>query len=483
MANAIRVVRGKGARNSKVLVNDDYKYHLNNKSNASLHWRCWRKNCRSRLRTNVFNLDDAAANIQILFDGNAHNHPQEARMIEETDAVNKINEDIVNNPTIPIKRVYNQHLTLAYQNAGAAGAPPPSIPDFHEIRSSLARTKAHQCPPVPRDINQVNILGPFAQTYLGERFLLYVNNNVGIALFSTDMELNALAGCITIFVDGTFRTAPFPYKQVFTVHGEVNDRVLNFASALLTGKTQQHYDMVFQTLVREMRRVRPNNPISIRMIVSDFETAVITSVQNAFPGARVGGCHFHFVQSLWRHVQTNGLSIAYNNNNQVHIFLNHCFALGFVPPADVVNAFSALVRDRITQQLIQQYPSLQDFITYVWNTYLAGNLPILLWNVFDRGMSTRTNNCVESYHSRWNESVCVRHPSLWILIRKLQDQQVLSRNSLLRSNNGYPPVSRRRKWVRLEASINRKKARLLNGQYQNVLQYWSAVSNLMSAVR
>ena len=232
-----------------------------------------------------------------------------------------------------------------------------------------------------------------------------------------------------------------------------------------------------------MGRVRPNNPLNIRLIVSDFETAVITSVQNAFPGARVGGCYFHFVQSLWRHVQNNGLSTIYNNNNQVHIFLNHCFALGFVPPANVVNSFSTLVRDNTTQLLILQYPNLQVFIDYLWNTYMVGNFPIILWNVYHRGMSERTNNCVESYHSRWNESVGVRHPSLWILIRKLQDQQSLSRNTLTRANNGYPPVTRRRKWVRLEASINRKKARLLNGQYQTVLQYWSAVSTLMASIR
>ena len=481
MANA-RVIRGKGLQGSKVLVDNNYKYHYNNRSNTRLYWRCWRKNCRSPLRTNVFNMNNPAAVIQIIFNGNAHNHPQEARLIDETAAVNSMKDDLVQNPTRPIKRVYNEHLSRAYQNAGAAGIPPPSIPEFHEIRSSLARMKAQQCPPVPRNINQVNIVGPFAQTHLGERFLLYINNNIGIAIFATDIELNSLAGCVTIYVDRTFQTAPAPYKQVFTVHGEVHDRILNLASALLTGKTQQHYDLLFQNLIIEMRRVRPNNPINVRLVVTDFETAVITSVQNAFPGIQVGGCYFHFVQSLWRHVQTLGLSVAYNNNNLLHTFLNRCFALGFLPPPDVINSFSTLIRARITQQLIQQYPNLQTFITYVWNTYLVGIFPIHVWNVFGRGMSTRTNNCVESYHSQWNEIVGVRHPSVWILIRKMQDQQALTRNSLIRANNGHQPVTRRRKWRVLEGSINRKKARLLNGQW-NVLQYWSAVSNLMSSIR
>ena len=76
---------------------------------------------------------------------------------------------------------------------------------------------------------------------------------------------------------------------MFTIHGEVNDRVINLASALLTGKTQRHYDILFVTLVTEMRRVRANNPVRIRMVVCDFETAILNSVGNAFPTAQVYG--------------------------------------------------------------------------------------------------------------------------------------------------------------------------------------------------
>ena len=146
-------------------------------------------------------------------------------------------DTIVNNPTLPIKRAYKKQVILAHQTARAAGKRPLFIPDFHEICSSLARTKAQQCPSVPANLNQVNIVGPWAQRYFGERYLLDLDNVVGIALFSTNVELNALGDCFVIYVDGTFRTAPAPYKQVFTVHGEVNNRVINLATALLSGKT------------------------------------------------------------------------------------------------------------------------------------------------------------------------------------------------------------------------------------------------------
>ena len=97
----------------------------------------------------------------LTLDGNNQNHFCGDRAIEETIAVSQMKDAIAN--TNPITRVYNEYVALAHQNAGAAGMPPPSsIPNFYKIRSSLTRCKAQQCPPVPADFGQVNIVGPFA---------------------------------------------------------------------------------------------------------------------------------------------------------------------------------------------------------------------------------------------------------------------------------------------------------------------------------
>lgn len=46
-----------------------------------------------------------------------------------------------------------------------------------------------------------------------------------------------------------------------------------------------------------------------------------------------------------------------------------------------------------------------------------------MWNVFTRPMELRTNNALESYHRRWNETIGGQHPSIWQLIRVLKDQE------------------------------------------------------------
>ena len=198
------------------------------------------------------------------------------------DCLNDMREQVRAEPTIPIKRIYNS-VTAAHQNAGAAGAPAPQIPDFSQVKSTLYRVKASQCPPIPHNIQQVQINGMFVQPFLGERYLLHLDNGIRVAIFATDFELRQMGNAQTLYVDGTFKTAPNPYKQLFTVHYEFMDRVVPLAVAFLSGKTQPHYDTVMNVLLQEIRRVTGNNVVNVQTVVSDFEQAVFNSVRAAFP--------------------------------------------------------------------------------------------------------------------------------------------------------------------------------------------------------
>ena len=74
----------------------------------------------------------------------------------------------------------------------------------------------------------------------GERNLLHIDNDWGVAVFGTDDDINKSTN---IYVDGTFRTAPHPYTQFFTIHAELNYRVLYCVSALMTDKTIGAYSV------------------------------------------------------------------------------------------------------------------------------------------------------------------------------------------------------------------------------------------------
>lgn len=178
----------------------------------------------------------------------------------------------------------------------------------------------------------------------------------------------------------------------------------------------------------------------------------------------MNGCYFHFTQNLWKHTQAVGMAVAYNNDVNVNIIFTYIYSIGFLPHENVVECYNQLLTDNSTQQLIVQYPQLNQFLDYFNNKYVAGGIfHLQIWNVFERGMSSRTNNIVESYHARWNKMVGVRHPSVWTFVGKLKDQPALTRNMLHNAENGNPPVQRR-KWRILEQRISTLKKNLLEGR-------------------
>ena len=276
-----------------------------------MYFRCWQKGCRAALRTNVFAYDLQHPNpiIQI-FHNDEHEHNREDDQIRQREIINDMKD---------------------------------------QARS------------IPHDINQGQINGTFAQTFLGERYLFHLDNAIGVAIFATDFELRQIANSATIYIDGAFKTAPAPYRQIFTIHCEFMDRVIPLAVALLTGKTQQHYDTVINSILQGCRQLSGNNIINIQSVVSDFEQAIINAVRVALPNARLCGCYFHFAQNPWKHLQDLGLKVAYGNDIYLKKCLRLCFCLGFLPLANVGQQLNLLIADVQTQALILQYPRLQDF--------------------------------------------------------------------------------------------------------------------------
>ena len=60
-------------------------------------------------------------------------------------------------------------------------------------------------PPVPHDVDEVQIEDAWADTWFNERFLQHLDNDWGIAVFATEENLSNLAQCEVVYMDGTFK--------------------------------------------------------------------------------------------------------------------------------------------------------------------------------------------------------------------------------------------------------------------------------------
>lgn len=385
MASLIEGIRGRN-----ILAHNGFRYHKNKSTANAIYWRCWRKTCGASLKTNHFNFEEDAPAIQVLYEPQ-HLHIGDQHQIQKDKAIHRLKEAVREDVTRPIKRVYE---AVARHRGHQGGGDRDQLQEFHSVRTIMQRARSDLLPPIPQECADVRIEGEWANTWSHERFLLHLDNDWGVAVFATDENLQKLRRCRDVYMDGTFRTCPSPYQQFFTIHGKYRERVLPFASVLLTGKTIGHYRKVLQVLKREIRRRcghrwRPNR------VVYDFEQSIINAVETELPRSRVTCCYFHFCQSMWRRLQELGLSGRYQRHERLRKCIRRFLSMGYLPLAIVRQNFHQFCVSRGTQRILQQYPELHDFIRYIERNYFDGNFPPVMWNVYDRNADTRTNNYVE----------------------------------------------------------------------------------------
>ena len=85
---------------------------------------------------------------------------------------------------------------------------------------------------------------------------------------------------------------------------------------------------------------------------------------------------------------------------------------------------------------------------------------------------------ISGFHNKWNRAVELCHPSIWIFIRHLKDEQRSTTQSVRAADAGETPEPRRRKWRQMEGRINRLKRQYRNGQ-RDLSQYWDGMVHVI----
>ncbi|EGZ16351.1 hypothetical protein PHYSODRAFT_334540 [Phytophthora sojae] len=209
-----------------------------------------------------------------------------------------------------------------------------------------------------------------------------------------------------MFVDGTFRCVPRSFYQcvVLMVSDAASGVFVPSVYTLTTGKTHQLY----QKLMRFMNdctgsRLQPGS------VVCDFEAALIDSVTDQFPHARVIGCLFHFKQVIRRRmmklrIRPQEISIAME--------VGVLDMLTVIVPAHVdphgINYVSELIMSRCrTEEIEYSAVEWDRFWKYFRRTWI-NIFPVDVWNVYgmDLGVVSRTNNPLERFNRELNAAIC-----------------------------------------------------------------------------
>ena len=267
----------------------------------------------------------------------------------------------------------------------------------------------------------------------GENILLFDsgNNNQRILIFGTNQTLDILQRSDHWYCDGTFKSSPALFDQLFIIHGQFRESILPLVFVLMPNRTHSSYTRVLAAL----KNLRPN--LAPATIMSDFERASINAFHDEFPVARQLGCFFHFSQSVWKHIQQHSsISEEYRETPDFALNMKMLAALAFLPPSEVADAYDILEASDFFEQ---NEGILRPFLNYFETTWIGSMdrrknrrpplFDIELWNcrqsVVD-GLGKTTNAC-EGFNRAINSMLSAAHPTIFKLIDCLKKELELSR--------------------------------------------------------
>ena len=247
------------------------------------------------------------------------------------------------------------------------------LPKLDNLKRTIQRQreKDNAAPAQPTSLEELVIPLEYTKTGKGDIFLLYDSGPHlhRILIFGTHHNIEMLAASQVWLADGTFKTAPALFGQVFVIHGLrggpelIEDgHLLPSLFVLLPNKTQDTYMRMWQQIQLLCPNAQPTH------MLMDFELAAIKSFQGYSPNTNVKGCFFHLTQNIWRKVQAEGLQADYNQNEEFALKIRLLPALAYASPFDVPELFADVV-----QQL--PMPAAQGLVLYFERTYIGRTLP------------------------------------------------------------------------------------------------------------
>ena len=90
---------------------------------------------------------------------------------------------IQGDPSAPLRRVYDQSVVVTRRRENTPTA--EKIPLFHQVASQLKRTKYKNVPPVPNNVEDVEINDIWRLTWEGDDYIVHQDKDWGILIYAT----------------------------------------------------------------------------------------------------------------------------------------------------------------------------------------------------------------------------------------------------------------------------------------------------------
>ncbi len=199
------------------------------------------------------------------------------------------------------------------------------LPNPANLARVIIRVRSAKRPPNPKNLDFELVESAFPPGFFKGEVKVKKQRHF---LFASDEQLKLLKTAERWYVDGTFRLADKPFKQLFSIHafkrktsketGEDIIKQVPLMFVIMSRRQASDYKQVFKRIVSILER-----EVAVKELVSDFERATWRAVQDVFPQVKLFGCAFHWTQAVFRRLKRIGLVPLYNQKSRGSVSMPH----------------------------------------------------------------------------------------------------------------------------------------------------------------
>ncbi|CAF3504886.1 unnamed protein product [Rotaria socialis] len=420
---------GKTNRGGRELHMCGYSYQVKKENLTTTRWRCAVRSPACPVTIHTSNVDDSVIHWNSVY----HHHAPNGNRELIKGIIAKIKSRVLTEP-YPVVLIAEEEIRYAkFTKAQLAVMPLPS-----HMESALQKYRRKHIPALPSSLDfKIPLL--YQSTWSGEKFIIAdtQRKKVGgrLIMFGSNEQVDLLLNSTTWFCDGTFKTRPLIFDQVYIIQCLVGDEVFPAIYALTSNRQRKTYEEMLNIILElaANRRV----VLRVKTIVSDYEEAWLLAVEKMLPNVCRLGCWFHFSQACYRNIQNLGLTKLYEDDPNIRLELKKFIALALLPRDQVKKGFKRLSKNADDR--------IKPFVSYFKNQWM-NNMGPDLWCVADSMI--RTNNSSEAYNRRFGSRMMQSHPNIWKFIHTLKnEEQVLVQKNihqLIGGGNSFAATKRKK---------------------------------------
>lgn len=337
----------------------------------------------------------------------------------------------------PVPRLYDKKI-IDLKNRGINLV--ANLPNYDNVKHFLygARNKALGISKTTyKEIGEVEVPLKFHSFVLAD----YMYDETRILVFCSEEALHLIPKVKEYFGDGTFASCPTPFKQLYTLHGNMNStmettNIKPLIFALMSNRKEISYNVLFNLIKSQIPQFAPQK------FHCDYELGPMNAILKSFPDIVVRGCYYHWTRNIWKKAKAYGCSKTMSDRRIVAMTA----ILPLIPADKILEGFHYI------KQECNSNCTIDKFLKYVENYWLKVHTP----NVFSVfGERHRTTNSLEGFHSKINKLINKNTVTVTRLLNVLHNISFLSLKT---------PAKRNKKQTANDDFILQVQMALLNGE-------------------